>query len=206
MKSKIISFVMAILFIIVFGIFIYPGIYKYDKLNQNIPVKINRFTGSTQILTVNGWKSVTVPIVDNVSEPTDKGTSSESSSGYYTSKDFDNASNSDSDIMLGDISKIKILGSVSDNSYFYKINCTLKNEDTLDNNVYVEATLYDKNKNPINIINSSTNYINAGESIAINLSTDDYNMTSKYKSYELKVIQDKNIGFAERRKKELGIK
>lgn len=115
MKSKIISFVMAILFIIVFGIFIYPGIYKYDKLNQNIPVKINRFTGSTQILTVNGWKSVTVPIVDNVSEPTDKGTSSESSSGYYTSKDFDNASNSDSNIMLGDISKIKILGIVSNN-------------------------------------------------------------------------------------------
>lgn len=123
MKSKIISFVMAILFIIVFGIFIYPGIYKYDKLNQNIPVKINRFTGSTQILTVNGWKSATVPIVDNVSEPTDKGTS-----------------------------------------------------------------------------------INAGESIAINLSTDDYNMTSKYKSYELKVIQDKNIDYFNKRRKELGIK
>ena len=42
--------------IIVFGLVIYPGLYKYDKLDQSLPVKINRITGDTKILTLNGWQ------------------------------------------------------------------------------------------------------------------------------------------------------
>ncbi|CAH1055094.1 hypothetical protein [Paenibacillus pseudetheri] len=42
--------------IIVFGLVIYPGLYKYDKLDQSLPVKINRITGNTKILTLNGWQ------------------------------------------------------------------------------------------------------------------------------------------------------
>lgn len=39
--------------------FIYPGIYKYDKLDQRMPVKINRLTGNTQVLVGTTWESVT---------------------------------------------------------------------------------------------------------------------------------------------------
>lgn len=60
-KNRIISFILAIVLIIVFGIFIYPGIYKYDKLNQNLPVKINRLTGDTKVLTANGWTDMNTP-------------------------------------------------------------------------------------------------------------------------------------------------
>lgn len=31
--------------------------YKYDKLDQKYPVKINRITGETQVLTGRGWQS-----------------------------------------------------------------------------------------------------------------------------------------------------
>ena len=41
--------------ICLFGIFIYPTMYKYDKLNQKIPVKINRITGETEILHLDGY-------------------------------------------------------------------------------------------------------------------------------------------------------
>lgn len=42
--------------IIAFGLTIYPGLYKYDKLDQSLPVKINRITGETKILTLKGWQ------------------------------------------------------------------------------------------------------------------------------------------------------
>ncbi len=57
-KLIVIIFVGIIACIIVFGTFVYPGIYKYEKLEQNYPVKINRFTGHTKILTSNGWYEV----------------------------------------------------------------------------------------------------------------------------------------------------
>lgn len=43
--------------ICLFGLFIYPTMYKYDKLDQKYPVKINRITGETQVLTGRGWQS-----------------------------------------------------------------------------------------------------------------------------------------------------
>lgn len=44
--------------IVAFGLFVYPGLYKYDKLNQKFPVKINRITGQTQVLYPNGWSNM----------------------------------------------------------------------------------------------------------------------------------------------------
>ncbi|NGM81311.1 hypothetical protein G5B47_02665 [Paenibacillus sp. 7124] len=41
-----------------FGLFIYPGMYKYDKLNQKYPVMINRITGETKVLKGNTWETV----------------------------------------------------------------------------------------------------------------------------------------------------
>jgi hypothetical protein len=41
--------------LVLFGLFVYPTLYEFDKLDQRIPVKINRITGSAEILTTNGW-------------------------------------------------------------------------------------------------------------------------------------------------------
>lgn len=53
---KIITCILSVIIIASFSLFIYPGMYKYDKLHQEYPVKINRLTGSTQILTEKGWQ------------------------------------------------------------------------------------------------------------------------------------------------------
>ncbi|MBE0336426.1 hypothetical protein [Paenibacillus sp. 23TSA30-6] len=49
--------------IVLFGLFIYPTMYKYDKLNQKYPVMINRLTGEAKILTQDGWQST--PDIDS---------------------------------------------------------------------------------------------------------------------------------------------
>ncbi|TKH43056.1 hypothetical protein C1I60_16180 [Paenibacillus terrae] len=49
--------------IVLFGLFIYPTMYKYDKLDQKYPVMINRLTGETKILTQDGWQST--PDIDS---------------------------------------------------------------------------------------------------------------------------------------------
>lgn len=43
--------------VVLFGLFLYPTLYKYDKLDQSKPVMINRLTGEVKILTEQGWKS-----------------------------------------------------------------------------------------------------------------------------------------------------
>ncbi|WP_438351566.1 hypothetical protein ACP8HI_13545 [Paenibacillus sp. FA6] len=56
--NKMSTYLLVILCIAAFGLFIYPGIYKYDKLNQKFPVKINRLTGETQVLYNDGWSDM----------------------------------------------------------------------------------------------------------------------------------------------------
>ncbi|GAA0382715.1 hypothetical protein [Paenibacillus motobuensis] len=56
--KRIYLFSLCFVLIISFGIFIYPGLYKYDKFNQKTLVKINRITGNTQILYADGWRTV----------------------------------------------------------------------------------------------------------------------------------------------------
>lgn len=54
MKKYILYFLIPVS-IVLFGLFVYPTLYKYDKLNQKEPVMINRLTGETKILTSEGW-------------------------------------------------------------------------------------------------------------------------------------------------------
>lgn len=54
-RKKPIYIITIILVIILIGIFIYPTLYKYDKLEQKYPVKINRLTGEADVLTTKGW-------------------------------------------------------------------------------------------------------------------------------------------------------
>ncbi|MGW8444327.1 hypothetical protein ACWGXJ_25815 [Paenibacillus sp. S33] len=49
--------------IVLFGLFIYPTMYKYDKLDQKYPVMINRLTGEAKILTQDGWQNT--PDIDS---------------------------------------------------------------------------------------------------------------------------------------------
>jgi hypothetical protein len=56
--QQIFKYVFIIICIVAFGIFIYPGIYKYDKLDQKFPVLINRITGETKILFSDSWSTV----------------------------------------------------------------------------------------------------------------------------------------------------
>lgn len=56
--KSIFTYIVILMCIAAFGLFIYPGMYKYDKLNQKYPVQINRITGETKVLTADGWKDV----------------------------------------------------------------------------------------------------------------------------------------------------
>lgn len=53
--KKYILYLLVPVSIVLFGLFVYPTLYKYDKLDQNKPVMINRLTGETKILTSEGW-------------------------------------------------------------------------------------------------------------------------------------------------------
>lgn len=41
--------------VLVIGILFWPTLYRYDKFNQRFPVRINRLTGYTEVLTWEGW-------------------------------------------------------------------------------------------------------------------------------------------------------
>ncbi|AIQ53806.1 hypothetical protein [Paenibacillus sp. FSL R7-0331] len=56
MYKEIIRYSFLLIGIIIFGLVIYPGLYKYEKLDQSFPVKINRITGDAKILTAKGWQ------------------------------------------------------------------------------------------------------------------------------------------------------
>lgn len=53
--KKYILYLLVPVSIVLFGLLVYPTLYKYDKLNQKQPVIINRLTGETKILTSEGW-------------------------------------------------------------------------------------------------------------------------------------------------------
>lgn len=55
MKFSKLSYIIIPVSIILFGLLVYPTLYKYDKLEQKYPVKINRITGEAQILRGDGW-------------------------------------------------------------------------------------------------------------------------------------------------------
>lgn len=55
MYKKVILYVVSIISVTLILLFVYPTMYRYDKLDQKWPVKIHRVTGETQVLTNNGW-------------------------------------------------------------------------------------------------------------------------------------------------------
>ncbi|MGG1638256.1 hypothetical protein [Paenibacillus sp. NRS-1760] len=55
MKFSKMSYIIVPVSIILFGLLVYPTLYKYDKLEQKYPVKINRITGEAKILREDGW-------------------------------------------------------------------------------------------------------------------------------------------------------
>lgn len=55
MKKEIIKYCfLTVILALVLGL-VYPTIYRYDKYDQKIPVRINRVTGVTEFLRDNGW-------------------------------------------------------------------------------------------------------------------------------------------------------
>lgn len=56
MKKDIFRFTAIAIIVVLFGIFVYPTMYKYDKYNQKVPVRINRITGEAYLLDPEGWK------------------------------------------------------------------------------------------------------------------------------------------------------
>lgn len=57
--------------VILIGVFIYPTIYKYDKLDQKYPVKINRISGSTEVLMGTEWVPTDKKVVAEINEVED---------------------------------------------------------------------------------------------------------------------------------------
>jgi hypothetical protein len=55
---KGIKYIFVLICICAFGIFVYPGLYRYDKLVQKYPVMINRITGETKVLYGDTWSTV----------------------------------------------------------------------------------------------------------------------------------------------------
>lgn len=56
MKKELIRYFAITLVVILVGFFIYPTMYRYDKFDQKIPVRINRVTGKTEFLSLSGWQ------------------------------------------------------------------------------------------------------------------------------------------------------
>lgn len=71
MKMNKLLWILAIpLSIVLFGLFIYPGLYHFDKLNQRLPVKINRLTGDAYIFGSDGWTEFKHSELENETSPT----------------------------------------------------------------------------------------------------------------------------------------
>jgi len=136
--------------IFISGILIFIGLIFFS-LTQRYYFSGNyvfdRFTGKTRL------------IRDTLEySPTPKPSSNPSSTPWTAddvekiigiSKDAYNEVNSK--VVKGDFSKVVIAGETAytDNPYFYKISCTVKNEDSISHRLIVKAIFYDKGNNPI---------------------------------------------------------
>lgn len=52
---KIVLYVLSFLAFCLILVFVYPTLYVYDKIDQKWPVRINRITGKTEVLYLDGW-------------------------------------------------------------------------------------------------------------------------------------------------------
>ncbi|WP_141136736.1 hypothetical protein [Paenibacillus herberti] len=58
MKKDLIRYGFILILLFGIAVFVYPTLYKYDKLDQKYPVKINRITGETKVLVGSTWNTV----------------------------------------------------------------------------------------------------------------------------------------------------
>lgn len=58
MRTKNLLFVIISLGVLLFGFAVYPTIYRYDKMDQKWPVRINRITGTAEMLSTRGWEKL----------------------------------------------------------------------------------------------------------------------------------------------------
>ena len=58
MKEKNIIIICALIFVtlIAGGVLFWPTLYRYERIGGEFPVRINRFTGYTEILYMSGWE------------------------------------------------------------------------------------------------------------------------------------------------------
>lgn len=68
MKKELVKYTFLTFVLVVVITFIYPTIYRYDKYDQRIPVRINRITGHTEMLNYNGWFEAAPDINTKINE------------------------------------------------------------------------------------------------------------------------------------------
>jgi hypothetical protein len=57
-KTKNLLIFFVFILVIMFGLFVWPGIYRYDKTRKDILIRTNRFTGQTEMLRYDEWEPV----------------------------------------------------------------------------------------------------------------------------------------------------
>ncbi len=88
-----------------------------------------------------------------------------------------------------DISKVAILKTISSNNdLFYKVNCTVKNNNVSSISMHIRATFYDKNNSVMYTEDSQKTPLNSGDVKIIQvLTTQNKNEISKY---DVEIIKD----------------
>jgi len=54
----------ALLFVLILVAFVWPTLYRYDRIksvDEEAPVRINRFTGTAEVLAHDGWRVIRKP-------------------------------------------------------------------------------------------------------------------------------------------------
>lgn len=125
MKKQFVRYGFLTVVIILIFIFIYPTIYRYDKYEEKIPIRINRITGKTEMFSADGWQ-----------EPND-GSKANSSQITFQSDEIDLKQK---DLKIGDLEIRKI--NLSKTDLTAEIINLSKKTITLSS---VAANLYDKN-------------------------------------------------------------
>ena len=150
---SLIRYGIIVVIIVLFGLFAYPTLYKYDKLDQKYPVRINRITGKTEVLTLRGWiemKNYSIT-QNNQQEPTQASSVTKTNMENAASKIERHTLKSDlfdintNEIEIGEITKIS---KIHFNEYYVTGEVTnISNEKIEVMSIGLEV--FDKNENII---------------------------------------------------------
>lgn len=129
MKKQLTRYGFIASILVLIFIFVYPTIYRYDKLDQKVPIRINRITGKTEMFSADGWK-----------EP-DDGSKANASAIKFQSGEIDLKQKS---FKIGDLEIRKI--NLSKYDFSAEVINLGKKTLTLSS---IETSLYDKNGSPL---------------------------------------------------------